>query len=296
MKVRVYAKLNLSLNVYPKQGTFHPIDSVAISVGLCDFVSVKPKKTHDITLRGCTKIPSEQNTAYRAACAFAERFGTNGCDIVIKKHIPIGAGLGGSSADAAAVVACLCYLYGVEKNSAEVFALCAELGSDVNFMLHGGLARMRGKGDDLSFCEDYSQLYFAVTFFAAPLSTAEVYGRFDELGSDGVCCNNDILIERLESFKTHGIGTMFSNGLQPAAESLLPKNVAAEVERYKAFCAEHAFCCQMTGSGSAYFCAFENFEQAKFAAKLLKSEHFKTVAVPYNAWGIETTNMLFKVV
>lgn len=295
MKVKVYSKLNLSLNVFPREGEFHPIDSVAVSVGICDIVSVKKSKSQTVTLRGCKGIPVEKNSAYRAAVAFAEKFGTTGCRIAISKHIPVGMGLGGSSADAAAVVACLCKLYDVDKNSDDVAALCSGLGSDVNFMLHGGCGRMRGKGDDVVFLQDYPRLFFAVTFFDPSLSAAEVYRRFDEIGGSEHC-DNDVLTEQLAAYNVGEAKAMFSNGLQAAAESLLPKPVVEQVEGYRRFCISHNFNCCMSGSGSAYFCTFETLDEAKFAAKLLNAAHFRTRAVAYNAWGVETTNIIFKIV
>lgn len=295
MKVKVFAKLNLSLNVFPKVGNFHPIDSIAVSVSLWDDVSVKAAKTKAVTVRGCNDIPLEKNSAYKAACAFVQRFDTNGCDILIKKHIPQGCGLGGSSADAAAVVACMCRLYNVDKNSLEVAELCAQLGSDVNFMLHGGMSRMRGKGDDLEFFANYPRLFFALTLFDSPLSTAQVYSRFDQLGG-GAPCDNDLLSTLLQNEQTKQALPMFSNGLQLAAESLLPEKTAAEVARYKQVCASRGFSCHMTGSGSAYFVAFATKEEADFAAKLLKAEKFDTRSVSYVAWGVETSSFFFKLV
>lgn len=296
MKVKVFAKLNLSLNVFPKVGDFHPIDSIAVSIGLWDDVCVIAAKTKAVTLRGCKEILLERNSAYKAACAFVQRFDTNGCDILIKKHIPKGCGLGGSSADAAAVVACMCRLYNVDKNSLEVAELCARLGSDVNFMLHGGMSRMRGKGDDLEFLANYPRLYFALTMFDSPLSTAQVYSRFDQLESGGALCDNDLLSSLLQQEQTKQALPMFSNGLQPAAESLLPEKTAAEVARYKKVCASRGFLPHMTGSGSAYFVAFATKEEADFATKLLKAEKFDTRSVSYVAWGVETSNFFFKLV
>lgn len=296
MKVKVFAKLNLSLNVFPNEGNFHPIDSIALSVNLWDDVSVKAAKTKAVTLRGCKDIPLEKNSAYNAACAFVQRFDTNGCNILIKKHIPQGCGLGGSSADAAAVVACMCRLYDVDKNSLEVAQLCAELGSDVNFMLHGGMSRMRGKGDDLEFLANYPKLFFALTLFDSPLSTAQVYSQFDQLGKNGVLCDNDLLSSLLQQEQTKQALPMFSNGLQQAAESLLPQKTFSEVARYKKVCASCGFSCHQTGSGSAYFVAFATKEEADFATKLLKAEKFDTLALSYVAWGVETSNFFFKVV
>lgn len=292
MKVKVWAKLNLSLNVFPRETNgFHPVDSVAISVNLGDTVSVKPCNTTEVTLSGCKNIPVQQNVAYKAARAFVERFGTNGCKIKIKKRIPIGSGLGGSSADAAAVICCLCRLYGVEKNSNDVKQLCAQLGSDVYFMLFGGVARLTGKGEEVAHLDDYPDLFFAVTFFDKPLLTKDVYERFDELAQSGVLCNNDILTELLQQRRAEQALQMFSNGLQNAANSL--SNFAQD---YLKYCAESNLRCNMTGSGSAFYVAFPTLQEAKLATKMLNARGFKTKCLSYVSWGVQTTNFLFHVV
>ena len=292
MKVKVWAKLNLSLNVFPRESNgFHPVDSVAISVNLGDTVSVKPCNTTEVTLSGCKNIPVQQNVAYKAARAFVERFGTNGCKIKIKKRIPIGSGLGGSSADAAAVICCLCRLYGVEKNSNDVKQLCAQLGSDVYFMLFGGVARLTGKGEEVAHLDDYPDLFFAVTFFDKPLLTKDVYERFDELAQSGVLCNNDVLTELLQQRRTEQALQMFSNGLQNAANSL--SNFAQD---YLQYCADSNLRCNMTGSGSAFYIAFPTLQEAKLATKMLNARGFKTKCLSYVSWGVQTTNFLFHVV
>lgn len=256
-----FAKLNLSLNVGAYDGKFHAIDSVVVTVDCCDVVKVKKNKRKTVTLRGCKDIPLRQNTAYIAACEFMRRFDTSGCDIKICKKIPVGAGMGGSSADAASVVRCLCKLYGVDVKSPEVHRLCADIGSDINFLLFGGLARITGKGDDLDRGSLPKNLYFVVTTFDVTRSAKEVYAAFDKIGSDVAPCDNDKLFALLRE-GGNAIG-MFSNMLQSAAK---PDYAA----KYLQFCAERSFACHMTGSGSAFYVAFDNFEEAASAEKLLR--------------------------
>ena len=106
--VKSYAKVNLALNVTGCAGGYHLLDSVVASVDICDTVRAKPRKDAlvNVYMRGMGSegIPPEGNNAVRAAEAFVRAFGTKGADIQIDKDIPIGAGLGGSSADAAGVL------------------------------------------------------------------------------------------------------------------------------------------------------------------------------------------------
>ncbi|MCM1195408.1 MAG: 4-(cytidine 5'-diphospho)-2-C-methyl-D-erythritol kinase, partial [Firmicutes bacterium] len=146
MKVKSYAKLNLTLNVSGVKNGFHDIDSLVTSVDIYDVVNVDTRNDGRINVEKLKGIRNERNAAYKAADAFIRRFGSFGVDVVIDKGIPFGAGMGGSSADAAAVIYCMCKLFDIEENSDEVQNICAEVGSDVSFMLRGGFGRMRGKG------------------------------------------------------------------------------------------------------------------------------------------------------
>ena len=192
MKVKVFAKINLTLSVGAKCGRFHPIDSLVTSVDVSDTVEVMAREDDAIDLSCDADIVTEQNSAYRAAVAFQNAFATKGVSISVRKEIPLGAGMGGSSADAAAVVYCMCKLFDVDISSVEVHSLCADLGSDVNFMLRGGFARMRGKGDDITFASAAKRMYFALTTFNVQLSAADVYYRFDVVSSQISRFANDL--------------------------------------------------------------------------------------------------------
>ena len=98
VKVKVFAKLNLTLNVGEKRGEFHPIDSVSTSVDICDVVEVVPRTDSQVNVYGVDNVEQERNTAYKAAVAFRHAFASKtlpGVDIFIKKGILFGAGLGG---------------------------------------------------------------------------------------------------------------------------------------------------------------------------------------------------------
>ena len=142
MKVQVCAKLNLTLNVFERQGKFHPIDSIATTVDICDVVTVTKRLDNLVTVSGVKGVEPCNNTAYKVAVAFCKQFGTTGVDISITKGIPFGGGFGGSSAVGSAVAYCMCKIFGVSLD--QVADICAETGSDLTFLLHGGLARPTG--------------------------------------------------------------------------------------------------------------------------------------------------------
>lgn len=277
MKVKVYAKLNLTLNVFPKVGNFHPIDSVVTSVNIWDQIEVKPRKDKKVKLKGF--MPTVDNIAYKTAVAFVEQFDTFGVNIDIKKGIPIGAGVGGSSADSAGVIYCMCKLFDIDLQSEPVAKLCASLGSDITFMLKGGIARMQGKGDDVTFGECPFNLYFALTRFSQSMSTADVYNAFDTLPEQrktdseklfNLLCNGNLAIE------------LQNNNLQSACQSL-----SSYAQSYIQCVRDLGYTPNMTGSGSAYYVWCQSQTDAERVTRMLQERGFNATVVHSVPCGIE---------
>lgn len=286
MKVKVFAKLNLSLNVGKRQGEYHLLDSVVCSADIFDVVDVRLRDDREIAVRGTADVALAENTAYRAASAFMQTFDVCGCDIKIEKHIPKGAGLGGSSADAAAVVYCLCALHGVDVCCREVKEICARVGSDVNFMFVGGIARMTGKGDDLQFLP-FEKVYFAVTTFPVEMSTKTVFAKYDEFCAKNAC-DNDKMAQCIANGETECALSMCSNGLQTAVAAL-----NSYAENYLQFCRQQGFRCTMTGSGSAFFVPCKTAEEAISVCKTLNENGYSTTVCQTLPYGIEKFESTF---
>ena len=117
VRVRAHAKINLTLDVVGTEGGYHLLDSLVTTVALADRIKARPRRDGAVCIRmhgmGSERILPQYNNAQLAAERFCAAFGTAGADIVIQKHIPIGGGLGGSSADAAGVLRALSALYAV---------------------------------------------------------------------------------------------------------------------------------------------------------------------------------------
>lgn len=279
MKVKVFAKLNLSLLVGEKFVNYHLIDSVATSVDICDVVEVTERNDSEITVGGMTQVATEQNTAYKAAKAFQTAFSTNGVSIIIQKGIPFGGGLGGSSADAAAVVYCMCKLFGVDIHCQEVHEICAKLGSDINFMLVGGLGRLQGKGDDVTYFKMAQPLCFALTTFDVGISSKAAYQAFDaKVGtlahlrskSYGFSANDEF-VKYLRDCNLPELQPFMNNSLQNAVRS-----INDYAEKYLNFTLEQGLQARMTGSGSAYYVACESLAEAQRVTDLLNANGFTT--------------------
>lgn len=151
MRYRCYAKVNLTLEVLGKRGDgYHDLASLVHTVDLADELSVEPADRLQSVLEQTSEIDPEANLVARAAARLAsETGGPRGARLSLVKRIPVAAGLGGGSTDAAATLVALNRLWRVRLGLGALRGLAAELGSDIPFFLRGGAALMRGRGDEV---------------------------------------------------------------------------------------------------------------------------------------------------
>lgn len=158
LELRAPAKLNLAFEVLRRRSDgFHEIDTVMTTIDLADTVRLLPAPALGVVFTGpgSAAINVADNLAGRAARALAE---AAGCEpavrIEVRKRIPVAAGLGGGSSDAAAVLRGLDRLWGLGWTTDRLASIGAALGSDVPFFLHGGAARCTGRGDHVEPLRD----------------------------------------------------------------------------------------------------------------------------------------------
>lgn len=194
MILKARAKLNLTLKVLGvRPDGYHDIESVVQSIDLCDRISLKTgspvpaergSKETDIKVT-CddTSIPGGRgNLAVDAALALARFAGLKASvEMNIEKGIPVAAGLGGGSADAAAVLIGLNHLWQLGLCPAELMAVGEELGADIPFCIAGGTGIIRGKGERVESLPTPDDLWFIVVTLPEKISTAWAYAKFDEL-------------------------------------------------------------------------------------------------------------------
>ena len=183
IKLRAYAKLNLSLKITGKRSDgYHDIDSIMQSISLHDEVDLKiigsGIKVH------CSIPGIENNTAQKAAeLLFAEAKIKSGVNIQIKKNIPISTGLGGGSADAAATLIGLNKLFDLNLHRDKLLEIGAKIGSDVPFCLVGGTARCTGRGEKMEKINPQTGSAFMLAIPKVKVSTKIVYEKYDETGA-----------------------------------------------------------------------------------------------------------------
>ncbi len=252
MKTSAFAKINLSLAVTGvRSDGYHTLRTVMQSISLCDTVDVTPATTLHFSCSD-PALDCESNLCVRAYRAFYAAVGTEeGASIHLEKRIPTGAGLGGGSADAAAVLRLLNVLCDTPLTERQLFAVAEGLGADVPFCLHGGKCLCTGIGEKLSPLPEEEPLFLVVAKGKTGLSTPEMYRRLDE--------RRKRVAEEL-----------FLNAFEPVAMEVLA-DIGMLKQRLLILGASEA---RMTGSGSAVFGIFHTSETAEQSAAILRQEGY----------------------
>jgi len=213
---RAYAKLNVSLRVLgTRDDGFHELESLVLPVSLYDLVTVHSSDRLTLSVSGETaaQVPvDESNLALVAAGALAEALDHEPTGaIAIDKRIPVAAGLGGGSADAAATLLALRELWDVEVDDETLLAVAAAVGSDVPALLSGSAVLMTGRGERI---EPVTALptWWTVLPFAFPVGVADAYAWWDV---DGITSPEPMdLSGAVASGAPEVLATVLANDLQ----------------------------------------------------------------------------------
>lgn len=266
MEIKAYAKINLTLDVLRKRPDgYHDLRSVMCAVSLHDVVDIQPGS--DIRFSCDIPLP-ENNTAVKAAGLFLQETG-KGAAIRLAKHIPSEAGLGGASADAAAVLRGMNQLYGYPIEEKRLYELGLAVGADVPFCLMGGCAAAEGVGEILTPLPT-PRLSMVIVKGSGGVSTA---GLFRSLQLPVEHPDTDGAIAAIKKGDTALLASLCKNALEPPASALLP-----EIALHKQMLLDSgAVSTFMTGSGAAVVGIFENEAAARKAAASLSHLPFACV-------------------
>ncbi|MCX5750294.1 MAG: 4-(cytidine 5'-diphospho)-2-C-methyl-D-erythritol kinase [Candidatus Saganbacteria bacterium] len=247
LKTKAYAKINLSLKILgTRPDGYHNIDSIFQSISLYDEISITLLDTPGIEIV-CSHpdVPcGERNIVYKAIKALPVV--KTGVRIEIKKQIPVGAGLGGGSSNAAAVLLGLNQLWELGLSILELQKIGAKVGADVPFCLVGGTARVTGIGDIIEKIDPILQGHIVIVKPDFAVSTAWAYENYDK--------------------SKHG---KFYNDLEPVVVAKYPQ-IAQIKQQLTDLGASRAM---MSGSGSAVFGVFDREVKAQKALKSFKSAY-----------------------
>ncbi len=268
MRVRLLApaKINLYLKVLARrEDGYHDIESLVLPVSLCDLVYVE-RTGSGIEVRcdhpGCPD--GEGNLAYRAAGWFFDVSGISGCvRIDIRKRIPVGAGLGGGSSDAAAVIKAMELLFDFELEPELKRRAAFDIGADVPSFFVQGAKLVRGIGDIVEPVEYRGPRWFALVNPPIEVSTASVYETFSLS-----------LTRQKSENKMKAQGAFGKNDLEEVVIGLHPE-VGEAMEEMR----EHGFVPCISGSGPTYFVPLDSPEQASGILRAARQRNYRVYVV-----------------
>lgn len=269
--LKVRAKVNLALDikgVYPDG--YHALDMIMTSTEPADVIFARKSDVLRVRMDGA--ICDETNTAHKALRLLESRFGIT-MEAEIEKHIPFCAGLGGSSADASGILAAAARIYDIPLSRLEDLAL--RVGADCVYMLQGGNARVRGRGESVEALR-LPRMAIAIAQSCQGASTAQVYRAWDEAPIGQVSIDECLAKIAAGSNGYHNALTEAACRLCPSIRTMLG---AMETLSDRVF---------MTGSGSAVVGVFDDIDQARAACQSIRQTGAYCIASHTYDTGIET--------
>jgi 4-diphosphocytidyl-2-C-methyl-D-erythritol kinase len=277
MVVTSSAKVNLSLDVLGRrEDGYHVLRTILQSVGLFDTLRFTPTSSGIVLHCRPPELESRSNLCWRAAELLQEAKGiASGVSIELEKTIPLGAGLGGGSGNAAATLLALNRLWGLNLTDEKLRDLAKRLGADVPFFLRGGCALAEGIGDELTPLPNALDAWLVLVQPDFPLATQEVYGWWDA-APVAAAPSTDAMRTALRSGDVKRIGQNLRNMIEPVVASRCPEIGIIKAQLLQSGAAGAA----MTGTGSVVFGIFADESQAQAAAQLVQTEQTRAFVSP----------------
>jgi 4-diphosphocytidyl-2-C-methyl-D-erythritol kinase len=277
VKIRAPAKINLTLRVVGKRADgYHLLDTIMLPVSLFDELDIRRARRPETKRRRAVPLinvtcdhPSvprdETNLAYRAAALLLQRArSSQPIEIHIRKRIPIGAGLGGGSTDAAATLVGLNRLLRLRFSTKQLERIGLEIGADVPFFIRGKPARARGIGERLCRIRRIPRFWLVILYPGLAVSTAWVYRKLRlKLTKPSV---NTSIAPSLKSFAK--LGGLLINDLEAVTIKRYPEIGLLKHRLRRA----GAAAVLMSGSGSSVFGIFDSKRKAQDASRRLRNE------------------------
>ncbi len=280
LSVKANAKINLTLNITGRlPNGYHSLRSIMQSISLHDVVTVEKTDSAEIEVICGGGIPSgDRNIAYKAArefFRFADIAG-KGVKITVEKHIPSEAGLGGGSADAAAVICCLDKLFGTKLPQKDLCKIGALVGADVPFCIVGGTALCEGIGEVITPLSPLECECVLIAKGKLGVSTKEAYAKIDSAEIKHSPWEVSDFSGGFESW-----ARLCSNDFEAVSGNSEVETLISEMK------SSGALLSQMSGSGSAVFGLFSERENAESCREKLSKLGFFAEICGFAEKGIE---------
>ena len=269
-----YAKINLTLDVLGKlPDGYHEVRMIMQTVNLFDLMVVDKVQRGICISTNCKYIPTnEKNIAYKAAKLFFEKSGiSGGVKLLIRKNIPVSAGLAGGSGNAAAVLCALNMLYGMPLEEAVIYELAKNLGADVPYCITGGTCLAEGIGERLTQLSPLPGFPIVLVKPDISISTAEIYKRIDD-EQDILHPDTDAALDAIKNRDYEKLFGCMQNVMEAVTKKMCPEISKISEDMYKL----GAKAALMSGSGPTVYGIFEDNVSAKKALDAI-SERYKQV-------------------
>ena len=272
MKIKAYAKINISLDIVGKRESdgYDLLKMIMQNIDLYDEISVEKQK-EGITI-SCNKnyVPTDsRNLAYKAASLFKETYNIeDGVHIDIVKNIPVSAGLAGGSTDAAAVLKLMNKIFEVNVSDEELMDIGLKLGADIPYCINGGTALCEGIGEKITTLQPFKDKILVLVKPSFGVSTKEVYKSFN-LDRVRVHPKTENLIEAMENDNLYYVANNMKNLLENVTlrkHNILIK-IKEDMNRYGAVGS------MMSGSGPSVFAFFDDMLKAQRCYEKMKENY-----------------------
>lgn len=292
LEVIAPAKVNLHLAVGDvRPDGYHAVCTVLHTLALADVVRVSEAPSDSFACSPDLGLDPGENLAFRAARTMEERFGRrSGLAIHVEKRIPAGAGLGGASADAAAVVVALAALWDIPRDSAALAYAARMLGADVPFFIDGGAALFGERGDMLEARLKPLDLPVALVKPDAPVPTGQAYAAFDLLRAirPNPVVSPEALIAALQAGDAEAVAAHLHNSMIDSSATIVPA-ITDVLEFFMASSGVLGY--SMAGSGSACYALCRTDADAERCAAEAAHRGFWSTATRTRAMGAETREL-----
>lgn len=271
MKIEARGKINLTLNVTGRrENGYHDLELIFQPVSLCDILTIEKKPDSGLAFSCSVKrFENENNLVCRAYERLRERYPqVGGLSVFLKKNIPSGAGMGGGSSDAAALILAVNELFDLKMSREEMISLGAGLGADVPACLFRGATLGRGIGEELTLISTNYSYPLLIIKPKYSFSTAQMYQAIDE--TPGLEQKNTSA-QVQEGLEKQDLPLICRN-LYNVFEDVVPGKERIQILKEELI-RQGASGSLMTGSGSCVYGIFESREQRDRACEKLKSKY-----------------------
>lgn len=285
-KLEARAKINLTLEILGKRPDgYHELRTVFQTLRLSDeLVFLSAPETLEIECSSPWVPQGEENLIYRAASALARYAKRSfGAKILLKKRIPVGAGLGGGSADAAAALVGLSRLWGLDLSMEELLKVACDIGADVAFALLGGTALGEGRGEILTPLPALAEFWTVIVQPDFQILAHDAYGLWDRRASTSGGEASQRMIEAITNGDLRAIASCLHNDFEETLFPIYPDLARIKEALLGCGCLGALLC----GSGSCVFGIAESFGEIKRIAAIMQRRSAKAVLISKAGGSLE---------